>query len=398
MGCFTACRRRIASPQPTSRSEIDEQISEIRDSKVFSYRELKVATDDFSPANKIGQGGFGSVFKGKLRDGTLVAIKVLSVDSSQGAREFLTEIMVISGVEHENLVKLYGYCAEGDHRILVYGYLENHSLAQTLIGKGLPNWQSESGGSGIQFNWKTRTKICTGIARGLAFLHEEVRPHIVHRDIKASNILLDHDLNPKISDFGLAKLLPPSMTHVSTRVAGTMGYLAPEYAVRGRLTRKADIYSFGILMLEIISGRSNTNKRLPYEEQYLLERDLLKHLGFPTQEMWKCYEQEDLIQLVDMSMGGEFDVSEACKFLKIGLLCTQEMPKDRPSMTEVVKMLTGETDLDKDLKISRPGLITELMSLRGGRRNASSAVSSSTPNTTITYATMTFTSIDDRSL
>ncbi|GAA0162390.1 transmembrane signal receptor [Lithospermum erythrorhizon] len=375
MGCFTAFRRRIASPQPTSRSEIDEQISEIRDSKVFSYRELKVATDDFSPANKIGQGGFGSVFKGKLRDGTLVAIKVLSVDSSQGAREFLTEIMVISGVEHENLVKLYGYCAEGDHRILVYGYLENHSLAQTLIG----------GGSGIQFNWKTRTKICTGIARGLAFLHEEVRPHIVHRDIKASNILLDHDLNPKISDFGLAKLLPPSMTHVSTRVAGTMGYLAPEYAVRGRLTRKADIYSFGILMLEIISGRSNTNKQLPYEEHYLLER------------MWKCYEQEDLIQLVDMSMGGEFDVSEACKFLKIGLLCTQEMPKDRPSMTEVVKMLTGETDLDEDLKISRPGLISELMSLRGGRRNASSAVSSSTPNTTITYATMTFTSIDDRS-
>lgn len=375
MTCFTGCLRGKATPPAISRSDIDEQISEIQDSKVFSYRELKFATDDFSPANKVGQGGFGSVFKGKLRDGTLVAIKVLSADSSQGIREFLTEIKVISGVEHENLVKLHGCCAEGDHRMLVYGYLENHSLAQILLG----------GASGIQFNWKTRTKICTGIARGLAFLHEEVRPHIVHRDIKASNILLDRDLNPKISDFGLAKLIPASMTHVSTRVAGTMGYLAPEYAVRGRLTRKADIYSFGILVLEIVSGRSNTNKRLPYEEQYLLER------------MWRCYEQGDLIQMVDASMGGEFDVDEACKFLKIGLLCTQEMPKDRPSMSEVVKMLTGETDLDDDLKISRPGLISELMNLRGRKQNPSSGVSSTSQNTSISYATMTFTSIDERS-
>ncbi|KAG9149992.1 hypothetical protein Leryth_010058 [Lithospermum erythrorhizon] len=371
MSCFTACLRGKAS-----RSELDQHISEIRDSKLFSYKELKIATDDFSPANKIGEGGFGSVFKGKLRNGTVVAIKVLSAGSSQGVREFLTEITVISGIEHENLVKLYGCCAEGDHRILVYGYLENLSLAQTLLGRGT---------SGIQFNWKIRTKICSGIARGLAFLHEEVIPHIVHRDIKASNILLDRDLNPKISDFGLAKIFPASMTHVSTRVAGTMGYLAPEYAVRGRLTRKADIYSFGILLLEIVSGRSNTNKRLPYEEQYLLLR------------MWKCYEEGDLIQLVDTSMGGEFDVDEACKFLKVGLLCTQEMPKDRPPMTEVVKMLTGEIDLGDNQKISRPGLISELISLRGRKQNISSAESSSSQNTTMSYATPTFTSIDDRS-
>ncbi|GAA0152952.1 transmembrane signal receptor [Lithospermum erythrorhizon] len=371
MSCFTACLR--GKP---SISELDQHISEIRDSKLFTYKELKIATDDFSPANKIGEGGFGSVFKGKLRNGTVVAIKVLSAGSSQGVREFLTEITVISGVQHENLVKLYGCCAEGDHRILVYGYLQNLSLAQTLLGRGT---------SGIQFNWKIRTKICSGIARGLAFLHEEVIPHIVHRDIKASNILLDRDLNPKISDFGLAKIFPASMTHVSTRVAGTMGYLAPEYAVRGRLTRKADIYSFGILLLEIVSGRSNTNKRLPYEEQYLLLR------------MWKCYEEGDLIQLVDTSMGGEFDVDEACKFLKVGLLCTQEMPKDRPPMTEVVKMLTGEIDLGDNQKISRPGLISELISLRGRKQNISSAESSSSQNTTMSYATPTFTSIDDRS-
>ncbi|RWW43631.1 hypothetical protein BHE74_00050685 [Ensete ventricosum] len=151
--------------------------------------------------------------KGRLRDGKFVAVKVLSSESKQGAREFLTEITVISGIIHENLVKLYGCCVEGTHRILVYNYCENNSLAQTLLG---------SSRSSIQLNWRTRAKICVGIARGLAFLHEEVRPHVVHRDIKASNILLDKDLTPKISDFGLAKLLPANVTHVSTKVAGTM--------------------------------------------------------------------------------------------------------------------------------------------------------------------------------
>ncbi|KAG2679744.1 hypothetical protein I3760_11G065000 [Carya illinoinensis] len=202
---------------------------------------------------------------GRLKDGKIAAIKVLSAESKQGVKEFLTEINVISEIEHENLVKLYGCCVEENHRILVYNYLENNSLAQTLIVSG-------GSQSNMYFKWRTRTKICIGIARGLAFLHEEVRPHIIHRDIKASNILLDKDLTPKISDFGLAKLIPPNMTHVSTRVAGTIGYLAPEYAIKGQLTRKADIYSFGVLLLEIVSGRCNTNTRLPFEEQYLLER------------------------------------------------------------------------------------------------------------------------------
>ncbi|KAL0306154.1 UNVERIFIED_CONTAM: Cold-responsive protein kinase [Sesamum radiatum] len=178
----------------------------------------------------------------------------LVVSIRQGVREFLTEIQVISDIEHENLVKLYGCCVEGNHRILVYNYLENNSLARTLLG-GSQN--------GIYFNWPTRVKICIGVARGLAYLHKEVRPHIIHRDIKASNILLDKDLTPKISDFGLAKLIPPNVTHVSTRVAGTVGYLAPEYAITGQVTRRADIYSFGVLLIEIVSGRSNNNTRLP---------------------------------------------------------------------------------------------------------------------------------------
>ncbi|KAI8552470.1 hypothetical protein RHMOL_Rhmol06G0269200 [Rhododendron molle] len=244
----------------------DSEVSGIQNVKLYTYRELSIATGGFSPANKVGEGGFGSVYKvtayymilvhdftlhthinswlidgymvydngqGRLKDGTMVAIKVLSAESRQG------------------------------RRILFYGYLENNSLAQTLLKGG--------GGSEIQFNWKTQSTICIGVARGLAFLHEELRPHIVHRDIKASNVLLDKDLTPKISDFGLAKLFPAHVTHISTRVAGTLGYLAPEYAIRGQLTRKADIYSFGVLLLEIVSGRCNNNTQLPVEEQYLLE-------------------------------------------------------------------------------------------------------------------------------
>ncbi|CAH1419835.1 unnamed protein product [Lactuca virosa] len=295
-----------------------------------------------NPANKIGEGGFGPVYRGRLRHGKDAAIKVLSAESRQGAREFLTEIKVISDIEHENLAKLCGCCVEGNHRILVYDYLENNSLAQTLLGNGH---------SSLEFSWRTRSKICIGIARGLAFLHEEVRPHIVHRDIKASNILLDKDLTPKISDFGLAKLIPANMTHVSTRVAGTIGYLAPEYAIRGQLTRRADVYSFGVLLVEIVSGRCNTNSLLPIEEQFILERT------------WDLYERNELIELIDAELNGDFDVEEACKYLKIGLLCTQDNPKLRPVMSTVVKMLSGEMEIDEG-KITKPGLISDFMDLK----------------------------------
>ncbi|KAJ7981808.1 Protein kinase superfamily protein [Quillaja saponaria] len=262
---MTCCSLRFRK-RGSSLTEIDKEVSDILNVKLYTYKELRIATENFSPANKIGQGGFGSVYKGKLKNGTVAAIKVLSAESRQGVREFLNEIKVITNIEHENLVKLYGCCVDGNHRILVYGYLENNSLAQTLLGGSHSN---------IQFNWHTRRNICIGVARGLAFLHEEVRPHVIHRDIKASNILLDKDLMPKISDFGLAKLIPPDLTHVSTRIAGTVGYLAPEYAIRGQVTRKADIYSFGVLIIEIVSGRCNVNRRLPHDEQYLLQRRYL---------------------------------------------------------------------------------------------------------------------------
>ncbi|WOL03393.1 serine/threonine-protein kinase isoform X3 [Canna indica] len=374
----------VASSLSTDMNVFNSDMPGMENVKIYTYKELKNATDDFSPVNKIGEGGFGSVYKGKLRDGTVVAIKALSSESNQGAREFLTEITVISGIIHDNLVRLYGCCVEGSHRILVYNYLENNSLSQTLLG---PNH------SNIQFNWRSRVKICVGVARALLFLHEEVRPHVVHRDIKASNILLDKDLTPKISDFGLAKLLPTNMTHVSTRVAGTIGYLAPEYAVRGQVTRKSDVYSYGVLLLEIVTGRCNTNTRLPYEDQFLLERT------------WALYESGKLANIIDSSLTDDLDVEEACRFLKVGLLCTQDNMKLRPPMSKVVKMLTGEKDVNSQ-EITKPGIIDDFMNLKIRSKNKADNMNKSsislsvldTPSSsaTTTCPSMTFTAISER--
>ncbi|KAI0507291.1 hypothetical protein KFK09_013415 [Dendrobium nobile] len=375
--CLSFSRRKGTLEKETFRpSEVAGNV------KLYSFEELKAATEDFSPGNKVGKGGFGPVFKGTLSNGTNIAVKVLSTESTQGAKEFLSEIAAITDIVHENLVKLYGACMEGDYRILVYNYLENNSLAQTLLGANRSN---------IQFSWKTRCKICIGVARGLAFLHEEVEPHIVHRDIKASNILLDKDLTPKISDFGLAKLLPPNATHVSTRVAGTAGYLAPEYAIRGQVTRKSDVYSFGVLLLEIVSGRSNTNTRLPYGEQFLLDR------------VWALYEQEQLELIIDATLSDDLDIKKACLFVKVGLLCTQDSSKLRPAMSTVVKMLTGEVDVES-MKITKPGLVADFMELKVTRKKAndlllsSSSTSSSNPESSgnNTHGSLTFTAIENR--
>lgn len=303
--------------------------------RIFSYSEMRKATHDFSGANKIGEGGFGSVFRGKLKDGTIVAVKVLSANSRQGVREFVTELTAISDIVHENLITLVGCCAEGSQRILVYNYLENNSLSYTLLGSGRSN---------IRFNWRARVKIAVGVARGLAYLHDGIRPPIIHRDIKASNILLDKDLTPKISDFGLARLLPPNATHVSTRVAGTIGYLAPEYAVRGQVTKKSDIYSFGVLLLEIVAGRCNYNSRLPQGDQFLLEKT------------WAYYVQGKLEKVIDAEAGEDLNVEEACRFLKVGLLCAQDAMKLRPNMASVVLMLIGEKGISVD-RITKPAVI-----------------------------------------
>ncbi|MFQ6640983.1 hypothetical protein Gotur_014911 [Gossypium turneri] len=294
----------------------------------FSLRQIKAATNNFDSANKIGEGGFGPVYKGVLSDGMVIAVKQLSSKSKQGNREFVNEIGMISALQHPNLVKLYGCCIEGNQLLLIYEYLENNSLARALFGRDEHR---------LTLDWSTRKKICLGIARGLAYLHEESRLKIVHRDIKATNVLLDKDLNAKISDFGLAKLDEEENTHISTRIAGTIGYMAPEYAMRGYLTDKADVYSFGVVLLEIVSGKSNTNYRPKEEFVYLLD--------------WAYVQQEqgNLLELVDPSLGSKYSNEEALRMLNIALLCTNPSPTLRPSMSSVVSMMEGKIPVQAPL-------------------------------------------------
>ncbi|TQE08759.1 hypothetical protein C1H46_005607 [Malus baccata] len=278
-------------------------------------------------------GGRILVLGGTLNDGRVIGVKQWSAASHQGKNQFVTEIATISAVQHNNLVNLYGFCIEGDKRLLVYEYLENKSLDQALFGK-----------RSLNLNWSERFDICLGVARGLTYLHEESRLRIVHRDVKASNILLDSNLIPKISDFGLAKLYDDKKTHISTRVAGTIGYLAPEYAMRGHLTEKTDVFAFGVVALEIVSGRPNSDPSLEEDKIYLLEW------------AWYLHENKREAELVDSRLS-EFNKEEAKRIINIGLLCTQTSPLLRPSMSRVVGMLS--VDIEVATATSKPGYLTD---------------------------------------
>ncbi|XP_049934333.1 probable LRR receptor-like serine/threonine-protein kinase At1g07650 isoform X7 [Nymphaea colorata] len=294
----------------------------------FTLKQIKAATNNFDDANKIGEGGFGSVYKGHLSDGTIIAVKQLSSQSKQGSHEFITELGMISALQHPNLVKLYGCCTEGKQLLLVYEYMENNSLATALFG---PEEKR------LKLNWPTRHKICIGIARGLAYLHEESTLKIVHRDIKSTNILLDKDLNAKISDFGLAKLHEDEKSHISTRIAGTYGYMAPEYAMRGHLSYKADVYSFGVVTLEIVSGQNNVSCKNLGEGAYLLD--------------WACILQQrgNLLDLVDSDLDSTYSKEEALTMLNVALLCTNPSHLHRPKMSTVVSMLEGREPVQAPL-------------------------------------------------
>ncbi|GFP94374.1 probable LRR receptor-like serine/threonine-protein kinase at1g56140 [Phtheirospermum japonicum] len=323
-GAFDSCKEKTA---------IEAEGIAPNNVRLFTYHSLRSATSHFHLSNKIGRGGFGVVYKGVLRDGTQVAIKSLSTESKQGTNEFLTEINMISNIQHPNLVRLIGCCVEGNNRILVYEYLENNSLANALL---------VSNGKRVGLDWSKRAAICMGTASGLAFLHEYAEPRIVHRDIKASNVLLDENFVPKIGDFGLAKLFPDNVTHVSTRVAGTVGYLAPEYAVLGQLTKKADVYSFGVLMLEIISGESSSKAAFGDDFSVLLEWT------------WKLYNEGRLVEIVDPDLR-DYPKDEAIRFTKVALFCTQAASQHRPDMKQVLKMLSTDVNLNESL-LSEPGL------------------------------------------
>ncbi|XP_031474103.2 uncharacterized protein LOC116246385 [Nymphaea colorata] len=306
---------------------LHEELKVLKKEKMyFSFGEIKAATNNFDPANKIGEGGFGPVFKGSLPDGRVIAVKQLSSRSRQGNREFLNEISMISPLQHPNLVKLHGCCTEGNQLMLIYEYLENNCLARALFGP--PEHR-------LKLSWRTRYNICLGIAKGLAYLHEESRLKIVHRDIKATNVLLDKDLNAKISDFGLAKLDEEEHTHISTRIAGTIGYMAPEYATRGYLTAKADVYSFGVVALEIVSGQSNTSASTNEDFAFLLDR------------AYVLQESGELLQLVDPSLGSKFSKEGAMCVLTVALLCTSTSPSLRPTMSTIVDILEGRAGVEE---------------------------------------------------
>ncbi|KAL8103780.1 cold-responsive protein kinase 1-like isoform X2 [Apium graveolens] len=323
--------------------------------KAFSYNELRTATDNFHQRNKIGRGGFGTVYKGILINGIEVAVKTLSAESKQGVREFLTEIDIISNVRHPNLVQLIGCCVQGTNRILVYEFLVNKSLDTVLLG---------SKGKSTMLDWDKRSAICKDVARAIAYLHEEVVPPIVHRDIKASNILLDKDFKPKIGDFGLAKLFPDNITHISTRIVGTTGYLAPEYVLGGQLTKKADVYSFGVLMLEILSAKYSGKPTLGTGMQKLL-----------LEWAWQLYEEGQLLEMVDPELEG-FPEEEVIRYIKIAFFCTQGTASRRPTMSQVVDMLSRNTRLNEK-ELLPPGFSQDT-----GGRSSSRNKSSDTPTST----------------
>ncbi|XP_059639962.1 cysteine-rich receptor-like protein kinase 42 [Cornus florida] len=319
----------------------------------FKYETLEKATDYFDSSRKIGQGGAGSVFKGTLPGGKTVAVKRLLFNSRQWVDEFFNEVNLVSGIQHKNLVKLLGCSIEGPESLLVYEYAPNKSLDQFLFDKDK-----------IQIlNWNQRFNIVLGTAEGLAYLHGGSQVRIIHRDIKSSNILLDENLTPKIADFGLARCFAADKTHLSTGIAGTLGYMAPEYLVRGQLTEKADVYSFGVLVLEIVCGRTNNAS--------IEDSGSLLHI------VWKLYRTDRLADCVDPCLENDFPEKEASRVLQLGLLCTQASVACRPSMDEVVQMLTNK-DCEMPLPNQPPYLNASM--LQPNRSIRSSGINSLVSN------------------
>ncbi|WOL10968.1 proline-rich receptor-like protein kinase PERK13 [Canna indica] len=284
----------------------------------FTYEELMSITNGFSHA--IGEGGFGSVFKGALADGRQVAVKQLKAGSGQGEREFRAEVDIISRIHHRHLCTLVGYCIAERHRLLVYEFVSNGTLEHHLHGMGLP-----------VLGWSKRMRIAIGSARGLAYLHEDCHPRIIHRDIKSSNILLDESFEAQAKYFGLAKLTSDANTHVSTRVMGTFGYLAPEYASSGKLTDRSDVYSFGVVLLELVTGRKPIDPTLPSGDESLVEwaRPLLIH----------ALETTEFEELVDPRLGNNFDKNEMLHMIEAAAACTRHSAPKRPRMMQVLRAL-----------------------------------------------------------
>ncbi|KAJ9147436.1 hypothetical protein P3X46_029600 [Hevea brasiliensis] len=285
----------------------------------FQFRELQSATNNFSNKNILGKGGFGNVYKGILQDGTVVAVKRLKDGNAVGGDiQFQTEVEMISLAVHRNLLRLYGFCITPTERLLVYPYMSNGSVASRLKGKPV-------------LDWGTRKRIALGAARGLLYLHEQCDPKIIHRDVKAANILLDDYCEAVVGDFGLAKLLDHQDSHVTTAVRGTVGHIAPEYLSTGQSSEKTDVFGFGILLLELITGQ----RALEFGKA-------ANQKGAMLDWVKKIHQEKKLEILVDKDLNGNYDRIELEEMVQVALLCTQFLPSHRPKMSEVVRMLEGD--------------------------------------------------------
>ncbi|PQM33819.1 serine/threonine-protein kinase PBS1 isoform X1 [Prunus yedoensis var. nudiflora] len=312
-----------------SRRDLGSKLPDLKDvpgvqiaAQIFTFRELVTATKNFRPESFIGEGGFGRVYKGRLESsGQVVAVKQLDRNGLQGNREFLVEVLMLSLLHHPNLVNLIGYCADGDQRLLVYEFMPLGSLEDHL--HDLPADREP-------LDWNTRMKIASGAAKGLEYLHDKANPPVIYRDFKSSNILLEEGFHPKLSDFGLAKLGPTEdKSHVSTRVMGTYGYCAPEYAMTGQLTVKSDVYSFGVVFLELITGRKSIDSNRPHGEQNLITwaRPLFN-------------DRRKFSKLADPRLQGRYPMRGLYQALAVASMCIQEQAATRPLIGDVVTALS----------------------------------------------------------
>ncbi|KAM3714653.1 hypothetical protein ACB098_01G353600 [Castanea mollissima] len=330
---------------------------------IFDLITISNATNNFASSNKLGEGGFGSVYKGTLLGGQEIAVKRLSKNSRQGFNEFKNEVILIAKLQHRNLVKLLGCCIQENEKLLIYEYLHNKSLDSFIFD------QTKS----RLLDWRMRHNIINGIARGLLYLHEDSRLRIIHRDLKASNILLDNNMTPKISDFGLAKMFGGDQTEADTsRIVGTYGYMPPEYAGYGQVSVKTDVFSFGVLLLEIVCGKKN--------KEFYNSSQCLNLLG----HAWRLWIEDRPTELIDefLILGDSCILSEVLRCIHVGLLCVQQRPKDRPNMSSMVLMLSSENKLPNPRE---PGYYTE--KALGGKDHSSRKLenpSSSTNEITFT--------------
>ncbi|CAN1239373.1 G-type lectin S-receptor-like serine/threonine-protein kinase At4g27290 [Linum grandiflorum] len=337
-------RRRAPSPEETDEEEDEEDDEErmnggsSRDLELplFQFATIVDATNNFSPNNKLGQGGYGPVYKGILKNGRTIAVKRLSKRSRQGTHEFKNEVVCIAKLQHRNLVKLLGCCIQSDERVLIYEYMPNKSLNFFIFDKR----------QSVLLDWPKRLHIINGIARGLLYLHQDSRLRIIHRDMKASNVLLDDEMNPKISDFGMARSFAGDESSANTkRIVGTYGYMSPEYAIDGLFSIKSDVFSFGVLVLEIISGKKN--RGFSHTDHKL---NLLGHA-------WMLHKEGRSHELADECIKDTCsNLAEVERAVHIGLMCVQQSPEDRPNMSSLVVMLSSEIELAQP---KEPGFFTE---------------------------------------